>query len=255
MTRFFSSILLFLTLLLSCILADAYAQKKRYYSCYQAAKQYQLSKDSSVKDGNIQLLLRRYKDSIQASMDDIVALSDVPLSKAQPESTLGNWITDNVVKAIRNEQKKIDACIISYGSIGIDYLAPGAIKRKDIYSLIPIDNEIMLIKLSGLSLQYLCDSIAQSNGLPISGISFQIRNNKAYNVMVGNYPLKESLVYTIAVNDYLWKNKRFIPVFHNANAQHSFLSLRKILFKNLEALNRKSAHIKAQLENRISYAE
>lgn len=253
----FHPLLLTLFLLhISLILTPkALGQNKKYYSCYISSSVYLLKNDSMAKDIDMSNLIQKYKSKLTENLEQIIVFTQTPLSKSQPESTLGNWICDVVKNNLIKGNQKVDACVINYGSIGKDYIEPGAIKWKDFYEIIPNENKIILVSLNGQVLQNLCDSIAQMNGMPLSGISFQIKDKKATNIIINQQPLNEHLIYTVAINDYLFYHKSLQQLFNNVTYRNSHLSLRKILINEGYLLQQKNEKINMKLENRIGYAD
>jgi 2',3'-cyclic-nucleotide 2'-phosphodiesterase (5'-nucleotidase family) len=231
------------------------AQSKKHYHCYQSSTIYLLNNDTSPKDTIIQNYLKECRKNLEDIMDGIIVYTAVPLSKAQPECTLGNWITDAIRKSVQKGRQKIDACILSYSIIEKEYLAPGPIKRIDFYDLITKDNKIVLVNLDGQTLQYLCDSIAVMNGTPVSGISFAIQDNKASNILINNQPVNNHMIYTIAMNDYLWRSKKFNNLFANTTSKDTHQQIRNTLIEYAFDMQQRNEKINTKLESRIYYAE
>lgn len=243
-----------------CITVSIYskrlpAQSKKHYHYYQSSSQYLLNNDSSPKDTIIQNYLRECRKNLDDKMEEIIVYTAQPLSKAQPECTLGNWITDAIKISVQKSRQKTDACILSYSIIEKEYLPPGPVKRLDFYDLITKDNKIVLINLDGQTLHYLCDTIAIMNGTPVSGISFAIKENKASNILINNQPVNNHMIYTIAMNESLWQSKKFSNLFANKTCKNTHLRLRNILMEYAIALQQRNERINTKLENRIYYAE
>ena len=80
-------------------------------------KDYRLTQ-TSKQDANINNALKPYSDSVNKSMNDIVAVNENELEKKQPEGTLGNVMADAMLamsKKYFNQQ--VDAAFINYGGI------------------------------------------------------------------------------------------------------------------------------------------
>jgi len=222
----------------------ALSQQKTFYNCFNEALIYELGSHQELisKDTAIENLLHLYSDSLLIKMNETVVESDLPLSKALPESTLGNWIAD-AARSTLSVRKRIDACIINYGSIGKDYIAPGFLTRKDFYELVPFENKLVIISVSGSLLHTICDSIAAIKGMPISGISFTIDSGKAKKILINNQPVNEFLMYTILVNDYLLNSRILGPLIGKLNYQYTGITLRKALLLRAETMINKGEHI------------
>lgn len=230
-------------------------KKSLYYHC-TAAQQYTLNKRmNNDSDTMVSRLLSLYRDSLSLKMEDIIVNNKFPLTKTQPESTLGNWIADAAKSIVAGKNKPADACILNYGSIGKEYIAPGPIRRKDFYELIPFENRLVLLSVSGILLRTICDSIAAINGLPVSGISFTIDHTKAAFILINKQPVKDHLMYTLLLNDYLLSSRTFAPLIGKLYYQPAGVSLRQALLEYASILNSKNIAIEAHLENRTSYAD
>ena len=97
----------------------------------------------------------------------IIGHSDIPLTKAQPESTLGNFMADAMLVAGQRIDPDVVAAIGNYGGIRLPYIAPGPITRGKVYELMPFDNTLNIIEIPGAVLQQFCDAMAARKGWPM----------------------------------------------------------------------------------------
>jgi len=166
-------------------------------------KDYRLTQ-SSNQDSSIIALIKPYADSVNKSMNDIVAVSETELEKKQPEGTLGNIMADAMLKMAEIKYAThIDAAFINYGGIRLPSVPAGNITRGKIFEMAPFDNILVLQKINGKVLQEFLDHVAGKKGWPCAGISMQIKDKKAINVMIGGVPINETTIYTVANNDYV----------------------------------------------------
>jgi 2',3'-cyclic-nucleotide 2'-phosphodiesterase (5'-nucleotidase family) len=156
------------------------------------------------KDSTVQIMLQPYADSVNRSMNAVLAQLAVDVDKRQPESTLGNLMAD-AMKLMGEKYYKttIDASFVNYGGIRIPSVKAGAITRGKVFEMMPFDNIIVLQKLKGTVLKEFLDHVAGRGGWPVSGITMQIKNKKAENIMIGGKALDMNAVYTIANSDYV----------------------------------------------------
>lgn len=192
-----------------------------------------LPSDDSAQIAAFSVWLHRVEDSLQKSSFDTLCILKRPLTKARPEGSLGNWISDLVRGHLG---KQADACIFSFGLADTSYWPPGAFLRKDVYRLLHNDDELLRLELSGKQLQELCDSIAASGGIPVSGIRMNIRDRRARKIFVGSKELYSGLIYRIAVNRRLLRDPH-IPgnLYRYRYAPAMNASLRRILLDALES--------------------
>lgn len=217
-------------------------------------QQYSISK-AEPQDSVITALLKPYKRGVDTQMDVVLGHTDIPLTKAQPESTLGNFLADATLVAGRNVDPKVEAAVGNYGGIRIPYIAPGAITRGKIYELMPFDNMLTIVELSGSDLQVFCDQIAAYRGWPVSGLRFTIKNKRAIDVTIGGAPINEARFYKIAVNDYIANGGDNCEVLKKQNRRSTTVFVRDALIQYLIALEREGKPLHPVLDQRIQYAE
>jgi 2',3'-cyclic-nucleotide 2'-phosphodiesterase (5'-nucleotidase family) len=211
---------------------------------------------TSKQDSSVIKLLQPYADSVNKSMNAIVAVAAMELEKKQPEGTLGNVLADAMlVKAKQVYKTAVDASFINYGGIRLPSIPAGKITRGKIFELAPFDNIIVLQKISGKILQEFLNHISGKNGWPVAGISWQLKNKAAINVLINGAPIDEMAVYTIAVLDYVANGGddcnmlRPIPQINNGYL------FRDAVIDYFTDMNKQGKKLTAQIEKRISNAE
>ena len=136
-------------------------------------------------------------------MEGTIVSTDIPLTKAQPECTLGNFMADAMLISAKKIDPKTDGAIANQGGIRLTYINPGPITKGKIYELMPFDNMLAIVEVPGSIMQQFCDAIAARKGWPVSNIHFTIKDKKAINIMIGDQPMNEHRFYKIAINDYM----------------------------------------------------
>lgn len=195
--------------------------------------------------------LQHVGDSLQKRQEDTLCIWKHPLTKSKPEGILGNWMADVVLRRVAH---KASMCILSFGLGDTTYIGPGPFCRKDVYTLIQKDDELILIELNGTQVQELCDSIAACGGMPISGMRLTIRNKRAEKIQVGTRELHKNLLYPIVVNRALLRDphlpKSVLPYRYAPPLRHS---VRRLLLEELYEYRQSGRAPDLQLDKRIYY--
>jgi 2',3'-cyclic-nucleotide 2'-phosphodiesterase (5'-nucleotidase family) len=212
--------------------------------------------DGQRKDSSVQKLLQPYADSVNGSMNTVLGQLAVDLDKRQPEGNLGNFMAD-AMKAMAEKyyQTTVDAAFINYGGIRLNGIKAGAITRGKIFELMPFDNIIILQKIKGSVLQQFLDHIVGRGGWPVAGITMQIKDKKAVNVMIGGKIIDPNMIYTIANSDYVANggdNSDMLKTIPQIN--NGFL-LRDALIEYVQSLTQKGQPITATIQNRVTNAQ
>lgn len=150
-------------------------------------------------------LIAPYRDSVDAEMNEVLAISTAPLVKEKPEGTMGNWVADATMhQAELLVGDPIDFSICNYSGMRVDRVAEGEITRRYMFEIMPFDNFLVLIELDGTTTKRLFDHMAESGGWPISNtVSYTIDNGKAIDIKIKNKPLNLDGSYSVVMSDYV----------------------------------------------------
>lgn len=128
------------------------------------------------------------------------------------ETNLGNWLAD-----VFRENVKADVALINGGSIRSNSTyGPGTLTRRDMLTLLPFDNPIIKLRITGRVLRDALEyglselhSSRESGRYPqISGmrVKYDVRRpvgQRVISIEIAGRGLDDGAEYTIAVNDYL----------------------------------------------------
>jgi 2',3'-cyclic-nucleotide 2'-phosphodiesterase (5'-nucleotidase family) len=160
--------------------------------------------DETGEDGGVLKLAEKFK---VAGFDEEIGRSAVSLTRnPRGESSAGDWITD-----CERKYAKTQVALHNSGGIRTD-IGEGPISRRTIYQTMPFNNSIVTLTMTGAQLLgVLENSVSGGHGiLQVSGLemAFDPRaaaGGRVREVRVGGKPISESEVYTVSVNDFLFK--------------------------------------------------
>jgi 2',3'-cyclic-nucleotide 2'-phosphodiesterase (5'-nucleotidase family) len=228
---------------------------KTIYPTTSTASLVKINKDIQADSATFNYY-KPYKDSLDKIMKVALVELDQDLSKKLPESTLGNFMVDMLkVKTQEYTKDKIDVAVLNYGGIRIPSLTKGILSVEHAYLLMPFDNYIVEQILTGQQLADFCDSIAAKGGWPVSGISFQIKNKKAQQILVDNEPIVLTKKYNVAVNDYLANGGDGIAFLKNISQKQTGKLFRDAIIEYWKEQASVGKKVSAKIENRITNAE
>ena len=229
--------------------SSSYRANKLAFNDYRITNQ--RPQDSALKS-----ILKPYSDSVNKSMNDVLAVTTVVLEKKQPEGGLGNLLADAMrLKATEKFAMQVDAAFINNGGVRLPALSVGNITRGKVFEVAPFDNLIILQKLTGVQVQAFLDYVAGRGGWPSSGIRFQIKDKKAINIEIGGKPLDLSAEYTIANNDYVINGGDDCVELKNIPQINKGYVFRDAVIEYLQQITLLGKKISNTIENRVSYAQ
>ncbi len=152
-------------------------------------------------------LIKPYRLKLETEMNTILAISEQEMFKGVPEGILGNFITDLTLEkgneyCVKNKIGRADICLLNNGGLRTT-LPKGDITKRRIFELMPFENELVVLTLSGEKAQGLFDFLARVNGMPLAGAKLGISNKKPVNILVGEEKFNPKKTYRVLTSDYL----------------------------------------------------
>ncbi len=191
-------------LIITTLLFGSCSVQKQHITDTQVS--YHRTKVSTEKStGEIESIIAPYREKVNAEMDQMIGELPVDVFKKRPNSKMGNWFAD-MLHDIAQEfsDKPIAFAIQNYGGLRIPSLSKGPITKRNIYELMPFDNQLVILELTGQQTQALCDLIASDGGWPISkGLSLGIEDSKAINIKINGQAFSTQKTYLVALPDYV----------------------------------------------------
>lgn len=188
---------------LCCFLFFVSCQPQTHF--VKSDNQYQEIKALKEDDASITEVIAPYKEEMAKEMNSVIGEMAKMLTKAQPESTLGNWVADLVHKKCEDYiQQKIDFAVLNYGGLRIASIPKGPVTKGKIFELMPFDNMLVVLEIKGSDLPDLFNHIAANGGWPVSKqIEMTGHRNKAVDLRINGRKVENDRVYTFATNDYI----------------------------------------------------
>jgi len=240
-------IALLITALSSC------APKPYALKTYEA--QLRIISDTIPADARMNSFIATYKVRLDSVMNEVIGTALVPLTKAQPESTMGNFAADAQLEAGKKLDNLITLSVVNYGGLRIPFLPAGNIAKGKIYEIMPFDNLVTIVEVPGTVLQTFCDHMAARKGWPISGFSYTIKDGKAIDVKVGGEAIRPNAIYKLATSDYIANGGDECEFLASLKKQGSSILLRDAIMEKVMNDSRNHKGIEPKLENRVHYAE
>jgi len=163
-----------------------------------------LTEDQFWPDPDVRKMIEAYQAKVEKGFDEVIGLTETALTRGQGESPMNNLICDAIVEAA-----DADFSFSNFGGIRSD-LQIGPLTPRDVFTVLPFGNSIVVIKMKGSFLRDLFESKLEGNrsGLAIGGgkIVFDTERpdgEKITEFMVGGEALDPDKEYFVAMSDYL----------------------------------------------------
>lgn len=209
-----------------------------------------------VDDSASIAMIKPYKDQLDAQMNEIIGTTEEPFMKGTPEGLLGNFVADLsliMANSHNSETEKVDFCIMNAGGLRTP-LPKGAIKKSKVFELMPFENELVVLTLSGEKTYEMFQFIAKKGGIPVSGFSMGIKDTFAVNIKVGDLVFDKIKNYRIVTSDYLANGGDKMAFFKDPIKRVSLnLKVRDAILEYMAEETKKGNKLKSKLDKRIYF--
>jgi len=215
--------------------------------------------------------LRFYKDSLEKSMGIVIAKTAISLEssrskgiidpKIQEKGNLARICSDYVLQKARNWSETNEFpmpifTVLNHNGFR-NSISPGNITIGNVFEVMPFDNEIVLIHLSGRTVDSLFQYIASIGGSAVSGLSLTIdvENSQYTNAMVSLNKYNSRQSYWMCTSDFLLEGGDGYTMFANSDRIiKTGILVRDALLEGFESEYLQSQQINPRKQPRIHYA-
>ena len=244
---------LFILLLAGFISTSCQHQEKPHFSSSEI-----IELDSSIAASpQIESYIAPLRDSVETIMNEIIGQTKKKMFPKKPGTALSNFIADLLRDAAKNEIRKSNKGNLPLISVininGLRAPLPkGNITVGNIYSLMPFENQLVILKLSGEEITELFNHIGTSGGDGIAGATFTFRNQQVLNPKINENPLKNGQFYYVATSDYLASGGDHYTIFTKASEKHtSKHKIRDLIISHIRELTSQGIIINPTDEKRV----
>ncbi len=214
---------------------------------------------TEVADGidaapDIEAMIAPYREELEEQLAEVLGRAAGDFFKDDPEGTLDNLAADallHVVQALAGDT--VHVALLNDGGLRVP-VAEGPILMRHAYELLPFENFVTVISLTGMQLERLADEIALTRGEPIAGWTMELDGDYAVNVRVGGDPVDPGRTYRLATVDYLVNGGGTWTVLWEAGAQ-AREDLEVLIRDVFVAYLRERGTVTPVLDGRISRAD
>jgi 2',3'-cyclic-nucleotide 2'-phosphodiesterase (5'-nucleotidase family) len=147
--------------------------------------------------------LEPYSSKVGATMNDVIGRLERDLQKQSPDGSLGHFLADSYLEMARRRfDPAVQVAFINSGGVRIPAIQSGPVRRGTIYEVMPFDNLLVILRVSGVQLQGYLDHIASEGGGGVAGLTMKIKGKRAVDVTVAGRPLDPAATYVMANSDY-----------------------------------------------------
>jgi 2',3'-cyclic-nucleotide 2'-phosphodiesterase (5'-nucleotidase family) len=208
-------------------------------------------------DSDMDQTIQQYRTTLEKDMNRVLAYSDMVLEKGTPEGTLNNFVADLVFEKGTELYKpadniNIDFCLLNNGGLRVP-LPKGEITYSRVYELLPFENQMVVLTLSGEKTRELFEYLATSSvGMPVSGVKLTIKDSLPYSIVIQGESFDDNKNYKILTSDYLAGGGDNMSFFIDPiDYEYLDMKVRDAIIEHLLTKNKNGEKISAELDQRI----
>ena len=194
-----------------------------------------------------------FKQKLENEMNRVIGYTEHSLtrSRSQVETSAGNFFTDVLLEIGKNQDPSSQIALATKGGIRAD-IKQGNITVGNVFELMPFENAVTILELSGERMNTVLNFIAKSEGQPVSGLKMEIKDGKPVNVFIGNEPFDINKNYKLVTYDYLANGGDYIEGLDNPIKRHNTAIIVRIgIIDYIEKLTKEGKTINTQLDGRV----
>ncbi|MBI3553967.1 MAG: bifunctional metallophosphatase/5'-nucleotidase [Elusimicrobia bacterium] len=205
--------------------------------------------DQAGEDPEVLKLVKRAGDEVSKAFDVVIGTAAETVKRERgAEGAMGDWFTDCV-----RDYAGTDIALSNGSGIRADIPA-GPITLRTIYNVMPFDNRLVKLTMTGKQVEEAFDHGAGLGGEMVqeSGAAFSYSRGKpsgerVSHVLVGGKPLAPSATYTLETSDFLVSGGDGFASFKQAKQEPTKVLLRDVIRRCVE----KSPLVKAPAMGRM----
>ena len=143
-------------------------------------------------------------DSLETLLSIPLGYAPEPMVAHKPESPLLNWASDALLEMAKQETKEeVDLAVVNCGGLRCSW-QQGDITFRNVFELMPFDNELVILNMTGDKLLVLAQNCVEQGGQGVSA-DFRVEGKDGHvtRVQLHGKEIVPEAYYKVATSDYL----------------------------------------------------
>lgn len=156
-----------------------------------------------IQDSAYLQALAPIKARMEAEMNVVLGFAAEEMWVGAPECPMLNWATDALWEAAKKiYDGKVDMAIANMGGMRCAW-NKGPITRGNVFELMPFDNRLVVLTLTGNDILELCESFVRYGGQGVAGLRMTAIDGHLGDVTINGKAVNPKGTYHVATSDYL----------------------------------------------------
>ena len=207
-----------------------------------------------VNDGAMEAAIYPYRTQLNKTMGEVVGHASMDLKRGKPEARLNNFVADLMLKRANKEYSApVDAAITNVGGLRVN-ISKGPVTLGKIYEVMPFENELVVLEMTGSQLLTLGKQIGEVEGECIAGMKLEFRDKRLMNMTVQGEKVEAKKLYYIVTTDYLSApGHKKLSILGTVSRKFLGIRLRDAILGEVKELEAAGKPVQAQKDGRIVF--
>jgi len=215
--------------------------------------------DAVAESPEVRAVVERYKAQLGERLSARLATAAGDFStEGGPNNTLGILVADETLAWFATntggESPAVQCFVTNNGGLRAPLYA-GEVRLSHVYEVMPFDNELVVLTLSGAQLQRIAVEIARKGGEPVAGLRFELVGAgdaaEAKGVSVAGQALDPDTTYQVGTTDYLAESGWLSGLVKGAPMRRTGALMRDVIADRLRAIDARGAQLEPKMDDRI----
>lgn len=226
--------------------------KTQLHPNVNTVKYYQVD-SAIIGDTSIINYYTPFKEKLEQEMNRVVGISDISLEKSRDaESLAGNFFVDALLWKGKQLDPQVNVSFATKGGIRSG-LPKGNITIGNLFEMMPFENAVTIITLSGKDMIRWAEYMAKTGGQPAAGIKLIIHGDQVDTFEVNGNPVDPSATYKMVTYDYLANGGDYINFLDTVLERKDYTQrVREALIEYVSLLTTQGNHIQTKLDGRVT---
>lgn len=196
--------------------------------------------------------IQPYRAELEKTMGVIIGEAAIDLRKGKPERELNNFIADLMLeRGMKESAQPVHMALTNLGGLRVE-IPKGPVTLGKAYEVMPFENELVIVTLSGEQLLRLAQQIVEVGGEPVAGVKIVAQNKKLQKLLVQGKPVDPQGEYRVVTTDYLSeKGRRRLNVLSEGKREFIGITLRQAIIDHFKALQAAGKAATAKIDGRV----
>lgn len=204
-----------------------------------------------IQNKKIDSIISVYKPKMEALMMERVAITKEEFRSSRPQSLLSNFAADAIL-SYSKEISQADFALTNFGGLRAT-MPKGDVRRYDIYSIFPFENNLVIIGLRGEDVLDLFKLFAEQRVEAISGnVSLRISKGVLKDAKIGGREIDPNKIYYVATIDFLLTGGDNLSMLKRAvSTKETGILLRDVIFSVIKRQMSEVGELRSNIDNRL----